>query len=76
MTVSFRRALALALLGSAACSDLTSTPGGPQSLSIDSLPFPAVVVGDTLRDTLGVAAPVTAKVYDGANRVIAGAPVR
>ena len=76
MRVSLRRALALVLLGGAACSDLSSTPGGPQSLSIDSLPFPAVVVGDTLRDTLGVAAPVTAKVYDGDNRLIVGAPVR
>lgn len=76
MSVSLHRALAACLLGAAACSDLSSTPGGAQSLSIDSLPFPSVVVGDTLRDTLGIAAPVTAKVYDGANRLIAGAPVR
>lgn len=67
---------AVGLAVAAACSDLTSVPGGPQSLAIDSLPFPAVVVGDTLRDTLGVASPVTAKVYDGHNALITGAPVR
>jgi hypothetical protein len=71
-----RRALAACVMLGAACSDLTSVPGGPQSLSLDSLPFTAVVVGDTLRDTLGVAHPLSAKVYDGANKLIAGAPVR
>ncbi len=68
--------MAACLLFGVACSDLTSVPGGAQSLAIDSLPFPAVVVGDTLRDTLGVAAPISAKVYNGANVIIPGAPVR
>ncbi len=60
----------------AACADLTSVPGGAQSLAVDSLPFPSVVVGDTLRDTLGVVRRMTATVYDGANRLIVGSPVR
>ena len=64
------------LIAGAACSDLTTVPGGPQSLAIDSLPFPAVVVGDTLRDTLGIVRALSARVYDGANRLIPGAPVR
>ena len=76
MSHALRRALAACVMLGAACSDLTSVPGGPQSLAIDSLPFTAVVVGDTLRDTLGVVRPLSARVYDGANRLIVGAPVR
>ncbi len=71
-----RGALAACLLWGAACSDLTSVPGGAQSLAIDSLPFPSVVVGDTLRDTLGLVTSISAKVYNGANVLIPGAPVR
>lgn len=76
MTGPARWAAALALAAGAACSDLTSVASGPASLAIDSLPFPSVVVGDTLRDTLGVVRNVTARVFDGANTLLTNQPVR
>lgn len=57
------------------CADL-SAPGGIGALDFTGVPFPAVVTGDTMRDTLGIAAPLRATVYDGAGGVIAGADVQ
>ncbi|MBI3790963.1 MAG: hypothetical protein HY275_08800 [Gemmatimonadetes bacterium] len=75
--IALARWLAAAgLVLGAACSDLTTVSSGPTSMTIDSLPYPSVVVGDTLRDTLGVVTPVRAKVYDGANKPLVGTAVR
>lgn len=60
----------------AACTDIDTGPNVVASLEFESLPFPAVVAGDTLRDTSGVAAPLRAAVFNPANEEIAGAPVR
>jgi hypothetical protein len=49
-----------------ACID-TSAPPGAASISVLQLPSPSVVVGDTMRDSLGVAAPLTVVAYDGNN---------
>ncbi|HEY0970976.1 MAG TPA: hypothetical protein VGE02_08400 [Gemmatimonadales bacterium] len=58
----------------AACAD-APTGSEPFSLSFDRLPFPAVVVGDTLRDSSGTAVPLSARVFGGDGEVIADAPV-
>lgn len=57
------------------CADI-GAPGGIGALDFTGIPFPAVVTGDTMRDTLGVAAPLRATVYDGAGNVITGADVQ
>lgn len=61
-----RRTL-LALAASAllaACAQETVGPEAPVAVSLESLPFPAVVVGDSLRDTTGAVAPVRAQVFN------------
>lgn len=58
----------------AACADMP-TGTEPFSLSFDRLPFTAVVLGDTLRDTTGAPAPLAAQVFDAGGNVIADAPV-
>lgn len=67
-------ALGAAALGVAACAD-APTGADPFSLAFDRLPFPAVVAGDTLRDTSGVVAPLRAVVFGGDGAEIPDAPV-
>ena len=63
-------ALALA----AACSDVPTDPAEPFSMSV-SLPFPAVVADDVLRDASGQEAPIQVTVYNGKGEIIPDAPV-
>lgn len=49
-----------------ACIDMSS-PRGAASISVLLLPSPNVVVGDTMRDSLGNAAPLTVVAYDANN---------
>jgi hypothetical protein len=63
-----------ALAGAAAvgsCTDINVAAGHVASLSFDSLPSPAVLAGDTLRDSLGRAAPLRAVAFNGAGDAIA-----
>jgi hypothetical protein len=46
--------VATSLIAADACTDIPSSPDAVLSIQFDSLPAPAVAVGDTLRDTLGV----------------------
>jgi hypothetical protein len=48
-----------------ACVDM-SAPPGPASISNLRLPSPSVVVGDTMRDSLGNAAPLTILAFNSA----------
>jgi len=43
-----------AAMGALSCTDIPSSPDAVLSIQFDTLAAPAVVVGDTLRDTLGV----------------------
>ena|SRR5687767_2270374 len=71
------RGLSLAAcLAGVACGDIETAPGVPASLEFNGLPFPAIVAGDTLRDTSGVAAPLRARVFNFDNDEILDAPVR
>lgn len=58
----------------ASCSEATG-PGGVLSIQFDRVPMPAVVLNDSLRDTLGVAARLRAHAF-GAAAEIPGAPIR
>lgn len=73
-----RRAAPLLLLaGAALAAACAEAPTGsePFAISFDRLPFPAVVVGDTLRDASGAAAPLAAVVYNADGSVLDDAPV-
>lgn len=62
------RASPLALLAGgalmAACTDIPTGPEEPFSIEFRGLPFPAVVLGDTLRAADGTAAQLSATVYN------------
>ena len=59
---------AAAAIAAAACSDVTGAKNGILSIQFDTLAFPSVVVGDSLRDTTGALAlpRVTAFNFEGA----------
>ena len=57
------------------CTDVAVSPATVTALEFDSLPYPAVVTGDTLRDSLGAAAGLHAIAFNGAGNVIPNAPV-
>lgn len=73
---SWRRAALLvtlagaAAIGSAGCIDLSTDPDEIVAIQMDELPWPAVVAGDTLRDAMGVAAPLGAQVFDAAGDLV------
>lgn len=57
----------------AACADVGTGPDVPAAIELAPFPFPSVVVGDTLRDSLGRAAPIRAIVRNAVGDVITGA---
>ncbi len=73
-----RLAVPLAVLaaGLIGCVELTGDPDAVSALDFTGIPFPAVVSGDTMRDTSGAAAPLRATAYDGRGAAIADAPVQ
>lgn len=68
--------LGLALLLATGCADLSNDPTVASSLEFARLPFPSVAIGDSLRDTLGVAHPVRAIARTLGGEEIAEAPLR
>lgn len=80
--MSGRRRVAAALVAAVAgtsavagCTDIPSEPDAVFSLGLDPLPFPAVVVGDTLRNEAGAAVPIRATAFNGSGIPIDGANV-
>jgi hypothetical protein len=74
-----RRTILAALAGAvlaAACSELGTDPSGVVALELLPPAMPAVVLGDTLRDTTGAVAPLTAVVLNADGDTISDAPVR
>jgi hypothetical protein len=65
----------LCVLGSAACTEITSDPTVPVAIELLPAQLPFVVLGDTLRDTLGVATPLIARALNSRNEVIPGAAI-
>jgi hypothetical protein len=64
------------LVAFSSCTEIPTSDSAVLSLTFDSLPAPAVVLGDTLRDTTGRAARVTATVYNFQGNVVANPPLR
>lgn len=59
--------VAVAVALGVACIDMSAPPGAA-SISVLLLPSPSVVVGDTMRDSLGKAAPLAVAAFDGNNQ--------
>lgn len=59
-----------------ACSDVGTSPDGIVALAFDTLPYPSVVAGDTMRDSTGRAAPLSAVAYNADGDVIDQPAVR
>jgi hypothetical protein len=59
-----------------ACTDATSAPNAVVAIAFDSLPYPALVAHDTLRDSTGRAAPLKAVAYNSDGQVIVNPSVR
>lgn len=58
-----------------ACIDLGGPKGGVVSISGLGLPSPSVVLGDMMRDSLGIPAPLSITAFDDAGNPIPGEPV-
>ena len=59
----------------AACTDIPSGANDILSFQIDPLPSPSVVVGDSLRDTLGVVKGISLTAYNFSGNEISSPPV-
>lgn len=64
------------VLAASACTDISTSPEHVAALEFDALPYPAVVAGDTLRDSLGVAAPLKAIAFSGTGAIVDPAPIQ
>lgn len=76
-----RRIASLGLVAGAvsvaeSCAVLSSDPTVPASIEAKPLAFPSIAVGDSLRDTLGVAQPLQVLLRDLAGDIISDLPVR
>jgi hypothetical protein len=69
-------ALLALLLAVAGCAREVFGPDAPISVALDSLPFPAVVVGDSLRDSSGSVAPVQAGAFNFRGELVQSADFR
>jgi len=66
----------LSALIAAACTQVTGDAGHVASLQFDRLPYPSIVAGDSLRDSLGVPVPLRAIAMNGSGAEIADAEVQ
>lgn len=69
-------AVVSAIVIAAACAEIGTDPLVAASIEAAPLAFPSVAVGDSMRDTLGVAQPVRALARNMRGDVIEDAPVR
>ncbi len=67
---------AAALFAAISCAELGTGIGDVSYIAFDGIPWPSVIAGDTLRDSLGVASPLRAHAYDASGREIVDAPFR
>lgn len=59
----------------AACNEVGTNPNTPVAIQLDAPASPSVLLGDTLRDSLGHAAPLHVTVFNYKNDSIGGIPV-
>jgi hypothetical protein len=71
-----RLVVAALLAAGTGCIDLTSNPSEIVAIEFPDLPSPAVVAGDTLRDSTGKAAVLNARLFNAEGVEVAGQPVQ
>lgn len=59
-----------------ACAEISTDPKVVASIAIDSLASPSIVANDSLRDTLGVARPIHATIYNIQGTSLTSVPLR
>ncbi|MEO7042344.1 MAG: hypothetical protein ABI035_08800 [Gemmatimonadaceae bacterium] len=67
---------AAAALIAVACAELSTDPQAVASIAIDTLASPSIVANDSLRDTLGIARPMHATVYNIQGTALSSIPIR
>ncbi|MDA1082497.1 MAG: hypothetical protein O2973_12670 [Gemmatimonadetes bacterium] len=68
--------VAIAVIVFASCTDVSAPADHVASLSFDRFPYPSVVAGDTLRDSLGVVAPLHAIAFNTAGDSLPDAAIQ
>ncbi len=68
--------VALAIATAVGCSEIGTDPNVPAAIEFAPLPYPSVALGDSLRDTAGVAQPVRAIVRNVRGDIIPDAEIR
>lgn len=63
---------AAALAGAVACTEISSDPKAVVAIELDPPALPSVIVGDSLRDSLGIAAPLVVRIFNAKDQVIPG----
>lgn len=72
-----RRAVLIAcaaLWGAVACAEFGTGVKDISYIAFDGIPYPALIAGDTLRDSLGNATALRARAFDASGNEIVGAP--
>ncbi|MFN2400502.1 MAG: hypothetical protein ABR543_17975 [Gemmatimonadaceae bacterium] len=67
--------LAAALAGPVACTEVGTDPAAVVALELDPPVVPAIVAGDSLRDSTGKAVALSARAFNASNTVIPGARI-
>ena len=70
-----RRLVAVLLLGVAACTDVATDPDAVVALRFEGSAYPSIVIGDSLRDSLGALQPLVVTPLNYRNEPIEGVPV-
>ena len=65
-----------AAAGIAACAEISTDPKLVASIAIDTVASPSIVANDSLRDTLGIARPLHASVFNIQGTPLASVPLR
>lgn len=63
---------AVVLAALTACLDLGTDPDVPFVIGFDSIPYPSLLAGDTMRDSLGLVKPIKVSAYNSAGDLITG----
>lgn len=69
-------AVAVLIAAATGCTEINAAADHVAALEFTVLPSPAIVAGDTLRDSLGVAAPLRALAFNGAGDLVPDAAVQ
>ena len=59
-----------------ACAEISTDPKLVASIAMSPLPFPSIVANDSMRDSLGIARPIAAGVYNIQGTALQGVGVR